>query len=323
LFIKLLERGSPRVFIDVLVSWMGKCAVNVRWGDFLSSSFSVTAGVRQGGVLSPFLFAIYLDIVILRLRDSGWGLFICQTFIGCLVYADDIMLIANSITHMQHMLDICSTSLAELDLRFNVSKSAAMRIGPRFWRPCLPLMLDSKPLLYVSTIKYLGVHVVQGRTWRTSITQNRASFYRSFNAILAKTKSAASEMTSLFLVNTICRPILLYALEACSLSRSQMSELDGMIDNCIRKIFGVQSNDCISYIRDIFKFNIVSSMEYFITAKCKLLLATSCNRCPYSSCVFRLAFNECLDPLIRCDIDLRDNAVTQLRHLLTVCRDYY
>jgi hypothetical protein len=94
LLIKLLERGTPRIFIDILVSWFSKSLVRVRWGDHLSSSFTVSAGVRQGGVLSPFLFAVYIDVLITRLRASGYGLHICQCFLGCLVYADDILLIA-------------------------------------------------------------------------------------------------------------------------------------------------------------------------------------------------------------------------------------
>ena len=74
LFNKLLDRDTPRVLSDILVSWMSKCLVNVRWGDYLSAPFLVTAGVRQGGVLSPFLFAVYIEVLIVRLSTSGYGL---------------------------------------------------------------------------------------------------------------------------------------------------------------------------------------------------------------------------------------------------------
>ena len=68
----------------------------VRWGDYLSASFCVCAGVRQGGVLSPTLFAIYIDIIN-KLQKLRLGCFIGRHYIGSIVYADDILLRGSSI----------------------------------------------------------------------------------------------------------------------------------------------------------------------------------------------------------------------------------
>ena len=46
------------------MSWYEKCTATVRWGNAYSHVFPVLAGVRQGGVLSPTLFAIYMDDLI-------------------------------------------------------------------------------------------------------------------------------------------------------------------------------------------------------------------------------------------------------------------
>ena len=69
-------------------------------GATLSSQFHVCAGVRQGGVLSPVLFAVFINSFIVSLRHSGLGAFMGSHYIGCLLYADDIMLIAHSVTVM-------------------------------------------------------------------------------------------------------------------------------------------------------------------------------------------------------------------------------
>src|SRR5207248_8935104 len=51
LFSKLLTRKVPKEIINVLLSWYTKSSMQVRWNESLSTCFSVSAGVRQGGVL--------------------------------------------------------------------------------------------------------------------------------------------------------------------------------------------------------------------------------------------------------------------------------
>ena len=57
MFIKLMNRNVPVVILRVLVNWYDKCDVCVRWNDALSRCFYLYCGVRQGGILSPLLFA--------------------------------------------------------------------------------------------------------------------------------------------------------------------------------------------------------------------------------------------------------------------------
>ena len=68
-----MDRGVPRSFIELLKCWYEKCTVQVRWNMSFSNVFSIKAGVRQGGVLSPALFAVYINIIIESLSKSGLG----------------------------------------------------------------------------------------------------------------------------------------------------------------------------------------------------------------------------------------------------------
>ena len=60
LFQKLYDRGLSQTVIRFLSSWYLTQQMSVRWGNSLSDSFKVTNGVRQGSVLSPVLFSVYL-----------------------------------------------------------------------------------------------------------------------------------------------------------------------------------------------------------------------------------------------------------------------
>ena len=71
--------------------------LRVKWGHTVSNYFTVRNGVKQGDVLSPLLFAIYTDSLLIRLEKSGVGCHMGGHFTGSLAYADYITLLFPSI----------------------------------------------------------------------------------------------------------------------------------------------------------------------------------------------------------------------------------
>jgi len=68
--------------------------VRVSWRGAVSDYFVADNGVKQGAVLSPVLFCVYTEDLLLLLSKAGVGCYIGSNFIGALVYADEIVLIA-------------------------------------------------------------------------------------------------------------------------------------------------------------------------------------------------------------------------------------
>jgi len=58
----------PKVFRDLLFNWCSRCEAVERWGNVLCTLISVTAGIRRGGVISPLLFAVYINDIIMSLK---------------------------------------------------------------------------------------------------------------------------------------------------------------------------------------------------------------------------------------------------------------
>jgi len=123
LFVKLLRRHVLVSLVLLLRNWYSHLQCSVRWQNKTGSSFPVFCGVRQGGVLSPYLFAMYVDDLIQILRLSGYGLYIGQMFVGCLLYADDIVLMSPSCFGLRQLVHVCEQFGSLWDIKFNAHKS--------------------------------------------------------------------------------------------------------------------------------------------------------------------------------------------------------
>ena len=86
--------GAPVYFVRLLSVWYAQQSMRVKWKEKFSEWFSV---VRQGSVLSPSLFNVYLDELLVRLRKCGYGARMGYMYVGGLAYADDLSLLA--VTH--------------------------------------------------------------------------------------------------------------------------------------------------------------------------------------------------------------------------------
>jgi len=79
----LLNQGVPTCIIYVLIDWYDKTSTRVMWNGFLSLPVLLKSGVRQGGILSPPFFTIYVDGLFKILESSNLGCFIDGFCVKC------------------------------------------------------------------------------------------------------------------------------------------------------------------------------------------------------------------------------------------------
>ena len=90
-------------------------------GQFVFRFFQATMW-RQGGVLSPFLFAVFVDSLVDRVKATGLGCCLNSVCVSILLYADGIILSAPSLKAIQLLLEVCEQELFSLDMFINAKK---------------------------------------------------------------------------------------------------------------------------------------------------------------------------------------------------------
>ena len=245
LFVKLLERKVPRKFVLLLACWYTKVYIVVKWVDALSHMVKLLAGVRQGGILSPILFLVFVDDILHALQSSRLGCIIKGFYIGAMMYADDIILLSSSVSMLQSMIDLCFNELAKVDILINDKKTMCLRIGRRFKDPCCELFVNGVAIKWVEQLRYLGILVNSGRTFKIDLTRAKRKFFISCNSIFSKIEHSRADII-LPLISPYCTPVLLYGLDALKLNKTELNRLDHPYIMVFHKIFGTYSKSIIS-----------------------------------------------------------------------------
>ena len=245
LFAKLIDTQAPLLIVRVLLFWYQMQNVCIKWGNSYSHYFTICNGVRQGGILSPRLFALYVNQLTDGLLSCNAGCYINDMCINHVMYADDICLLAPSASAMQSLLDVCYDYGSDNDILFNPIKSVYTIFKPKAYKLYLPpVFIGSDALKYVAESKYLGFSFCDSKQDDNDILRQMRTVYAKSNTLL-RTFSHCSTDVKVTLFQSYCTALYCPFLWS-DYKKSTFRKIRVAFNNAYRKIFGLPKRSSAS-----------------------------------------------------------------------------
>ena len=235
LFRLLIRRGLCPLVLRFLVRLYTRQKVQVRWDNAISLEYNISNGVKQGGVMSPVLFAVYLDELLLELKEVGLGCHMGGCYSGALAYADDVCLLAPSRICLKEMLQVVGKFAARYDVLFNASKSALVIFGHQDSDRVTPLEFMGQRIPSFTQTKHLGLMIGHGAV---SENLNRAvtDLFKRTNCLRAQFGHVPWRVR-LQLFRSFC--LHLYGCETWDLSSPALRSFLIAYRKCVRHLLGL------------------------------------------------------------------------------------
>ena len=206
LFEIIIERNVPVCIVRILIDMYTSQRVRTMWEGCFSEEFLANNGVRQGGVLSPVLFTLYIDVLWNRLENSGLGCYVAHEYFGILCSADDLALLAPNFACLKPMIRICESFAQEYALLFNAKKTVFIIFNGRS-RRCSnppPPYINNVLLKWTKSTKHLGSIVTYDLTESEEITQKRNDFIGRANSVISNFKHVDRNVSSRVFTSQYC-----------------------------------------------------------------------------------------------------------------------
>ena len=281
LFFKLYNIGINSKIWRVLRSAYNDVHSCVMYDGLISRWFNVQQSVRQGGVLSPWLYIIYINDLANELQSRNIGAHISETFYGSPIQADDVAVTALTKSDLDQMMNVCYTYTTKWRYRLNPIKSVVLVFGEtnhqneclktkRVWKLNNDVVNEKQYHRHVGIL--LASNFVTNERTLQACQKVRGSFFSLIGSGVHPT--TMNPLTSKKIYLTICLPRGLFGCELWNdLTLTEMKMLEVTHRFCVKYMQGLHrrthTNICLAMLG-------LSNIEVFIDKRKLLFLHRLC-----------------------------------------------
>ena len=214
-----------------------------------SDWFRVKVGLRQGCVMSPWLFNLFMDGVMREVRDRVGDVGVdlwdnvrrCKWKVEWLMFADDTVLVGDSEEKLQVLVNEFGNVCRKWKLTVNVNKSKTMRISGNENEYDVNVDMNGERLEAVESYKYLGVNVTCDGKLKEEINHRISEARKAAGALQGIWKKRRLSIDAkVGMYDAIVEPSLLYGSEVWVLNAQEGKRVQAVEMNCMRNICGVR-----------------------------------------------------------------------------------
>ena len=243
---KLRALGVSDKVLTMLQAMFDRVSRNVLINGEFTTHTDLQTGVPQGAVLSPYLYAVFIDGLTKELREANLGVQIFGAQVALLLFADDIVILANNELELQRMLQVVADYASRWRFEFNHRKCGVMMCGTVAQRRVPPgtvFLLAGEAIAVVEHYKYLGVDMSGARgQWNVYIDR----MYQGAQMELRRLAWKSGGFRTISLVSlrglwaSQIRPVLEYAAELWegNISESREKKLESLQNQFAKMAIG-------------------------------------------------------------------------------------
>ena len=201
---KISKLNIPGSIKSCLQDIYTKQSVVVRYGQAESARWRLKRGVRQGSVLSPLLFNLYVNEMLNSMVKSEMGCVIGSSRMNVIAYADDLVLISPTAPSLQLLLDKLVSLLDSLGLVLNPAKCLSLTFSKqKLKHSSLKLFIKDREIKAVTEVKYLGFIFTNNLSITADVNRAKKDFNKQFFSFFMNFKFAHFS-TLAFLFKSFC-----------------------------------------------------------------------------------------------------------------------
>ena len=236
LFQLLIDRNIPALALRAMLDLYQRQLLRTVWKGCVSQSFTSSNGIRQGGIISPLLFCIYMDELLKRLETEGVGCWIGKHYLGSLGYADDLTVASPSGGGLKQMVATCEKFGDEYSVEYNPTKTLCCVFSRKRVRVKPEVCLAGVPLVWVESVKHLGNQLDSDLSEKTEIRNKKGDLINRVNKVIA-TLENSSDNIKIKLFNSQCAHF--YGAQAWNLTDKAVDSFQITWNRSVRRLLNL------------------------------------------------------------------------------------
>ena len=243
MFDTLLKFNIGKRMTHLMKQLYQKARTKVLSGNAYSEWFQATVGVRQGCILSPILFNLFLERIMLdALEDFEEGIKCGGKTVNNLRFADDIDLMAGKEEHLQTLTTRLDETSKRYGMEVSTEKSKTMITGGQ--DATLNIRIGNNQLEHVKKFCYLGSTITQNETSDQEIKERIGKATSALVKLSNIWKSKDIKITNkIYFLRTLVISIFLYGCEAWTLSVAIRRKIDAFEMKAYRRLLNITWKD--------------------------------------------------------------------------------